>query len=382
MASWRSRSRAFQLAQLAALSRLDALVAMSAQMALWDHLLKLPHSFFRRFTVGDLVQRAGSVTDMSRRLTGPVLQATLAGALSIVDFGLLVFYSPSLAMLAAGAAVVTAVLSVQPALATVDAARALAEQKGRSFAASVQVLGGVAKIQAAGVRDAALGWWWRAYREQLTLQWRLWSGEDGLSTLQQLLPPVAVAALYAAAASLPAEDRPAPGTFIAFSSTFGIFLAALGSLTTAVVELAQARSELARARPVLAEPPEVQGGSANPGVLSGALQVSRLRFRYRADGPYVLDGLDLTIEPGEFVALVGGSGCGKSTLLRLLLGFETPESGRVLLDGKDLAGLDGEAVRRQLGVVLQSGRLAEGTLFEAVCGAAPASLDEIGRAHV
>jgi ABC-type bacteriocin/lantibiotic exporter with double-glycine peptidase domain len=58
-------------------------------------------------------------------------------------------------------------------------------------------------------------------------------------------------------------------------------------------------------------------------------------------------------EPGEFIALVGGSGSGKSTIFRLLLGFETPEDGTIYYDGQDLSGLDVDAVRRQLGVVLQ-----------------------------
>lgn len=370
----------FQMAQLAALARLDALVAMNAQLALWDRLLRLPLSFFRRYAVGDLVQRAGAVTDMSRRLTGPALQATLAGALSIVDFVVLVAYSPSLALVALAVAVLNAALSIRPALTTVQAARSLARQRGRTFSSSVQLLGGVAKLQAAGVREAALGWWWREYRELLALQWQVWTGEDRLTVLGVVMPPVAAGVIFAAAAALPQDARPSPGSFIAFNSTFGIFLAALGSLTTAVVELAHARSDLARAQPVLEEAPEVRVGAADPGVLTGALDIVRLRFRYRADGPYVVDGLSLSVKPGEFVALVGASGCGKSTLLRLVLGFETPESGQVLLDGQDLAGLDGEAVRRQLGVVLQSGRLAAGTVLDAVAGANVVSIDEVWEA--
>lgn len=366
----------FQLAQLVALTRLDALVAMSAQLALWDRLLRLPLSFFRRFSVGDLVQRAGSVADMSRRLTGPALQATLAGALSVVDFALLLVYSPPLALVALAVAVLNAGLSIRPALATVRAARELARQRGRTFGASVQVLGGVTKLQAAGVREAALGWWWREYREQVALQWRVWAGEDRLTVLGLVMPSVAAGAIFAAAAALPPHQRPTPGAFIAFNSTFGIFLSALGSLTTAVVELAHARSDLARAQPVLEEPPEVRAGAADPGVLTGALDLVRLRFRYRPDGPYVVDGLSLSVKPGEFVALVGASGCGKSTLLRLVLGFEAPESGQVLVDGQDLAGLDGEAVRRQLGVVLQSGRLSAGTILDAVSGANDVSIED------
>jgi len=81
-------------------------------------------------------------------------------------------------------------------------------------------------------------------------------------------------------------------------------------------------------------------------------------------------------EAGEFVALVGPSGSGKSTLLRLLLGFEQPESGSIFFDGQELGGLDLLALRRQIGVVLQNGRLMPGDLFSNIVGSTGAVLED------
>jgi ATP-binding cassette subfamily C protein len=131
-----------------------------------------------------------------------------------------------------------------------------------------------------------------------------------------------------------------------------------------------------RAQPILEAVPEVDLSKADPGKLTGKIAVERVTFRYRDDGPLTLDEVSICAEPGEFVAFVGGSGSGKSTLFRLLLGFETPESGTIYYDGQDLAGLDIEAVRRQLGVVLQSGRIASASLFENIAGGAQITLDE------
>ena len=73
--------------------------------------------------------------------------------------------------------------------------------------------------------------------------------------------------------------------------------------------------------------------------------------------------------PGEFIAVVGPSGSGKSTLFRLMLGFESPQAGTVYYDGQDLGGLDVQSLRRQMGVVLQGGRINSGSLFDnIVCG--------------
>jgi len=91
-------------------------------------------------------------------------------------------------------------------------------------------------------------------------------------------------------------------------------------------------------------------------------------FGYDAAAPPLLDGLTLSIRPGEFVAIVGGSGSGKTTLMRLMLGFEDPWSGVVAYDGQDLAGLDVTAIRRQMGTVLQSSVPFGGTFRECICG--------------
>jgi ABC-type bacteriocin/lantibiotic exporter with double-glycine peptidase domain len=90
----------------------------------------------------------------------------------------------------------------------------------------------------------------------------------------------------------------------------------------------------------------------------------------------ILDGVSLTVEPGEFVALVGPSGSGKSTLFRLLLGFDTPEVGAVYFDGQDMAGLDLNALRRQLGVVLQTSRLMSASIFENIASSARITMEE------
>ena len=133
---------------------------------------------------------------------------------------------------------------------------------------------------------------------------------------------------------------------------------------------------LEKLAPVLAAEPEERGGRADPGDLSGRISFSRVSFRYGADGPLVLSEIDLSVEPGEFVAIVGPTGSGKSTILRLLLGFEQPVAGAVLYDGQDLAELDIGAVRRQCGVVLQNGALLAGDIRQNIVGSTNHTVDD------
>ncbi|MGG8405961.1 ATP-binding cassette domain-containing protein, partial [Streptomyces sp. 12297] len=133
---------------------------------------------------------------------------------------------------------------------------------------------------------------------------------------------------------------------------------------------------LERLKPILEAEPENDGTKVDPGDLSGRIAVSHLSFRYGQDGPLVLDDVSFTVQPGEFIAVVGASGSGKSTLLRLLLGFETPLSGSLLYDGQDLAELDVSAVRRQCGVVLQNGSLQAGDILANIVGSGGHTTDD------
>jgi ATP-binding cassette subfamily C protein len=123
-----------------------------------------------------------------------------------------------------------------------------------------------------------------------------------------------------------------------------------------------------RARSILETPPEVDSDKAQVGDLQGEIEIGHVSFRYHPDGPLILDDLNVHVRPGEFVAFVGPSGAGKSTVIRMLLGFEKPTSGSIYYDRLDLAGLDLEAVRRPMGVVLQDSKLMAGDILANIIG--------------
>lgn len=128
------------------------------------------------------------------------------------------------------------------------------------------------------------------------------------------------------------------------------------------------------------EPGEPVGGCPLPRPLAGDLRFERVRFRYREAEP-VLEDVTLRLGPGEPVALVSASGGGKSTLARLLVRFEKPQSGRILLDGVDIADLDLAALRSAVCVVEQDVFLFAGPLAENIrYGAPSASREAVGEA--
>ena len=170
------------------------------------------------------------------------------------------------------------------------------------------------------------------------------------------------------------------GEFLAFNAAFGSFFASTLSLGETAMTLLNIVPIWERSKPILEAVPEVDSVKEDPGNLRGEIELNNISFRYSDDTGLVLKDVTVKAQPGEMIAFVGPSGSGKSTTMRLLLGFEKAEQGSIFYDGKDLSTLDVRAVRRQIGVVLQNGKLTAGDIFSNIIGSAPLTIEDAWRA--
>jgi NHLM bacteriocin system ABC transporter ATP-binding protein len=372
----------FQLAQAIASMRIETLSDATLQAAVWDRLLKLRTSFFRQYSTGDLNSRVSAVSTIRRQLSGTVLQSIFAGFFSLLNLGLLFYYSAALAILALIVAIVIMAVTVASGAILIRKHRPLMELEGKLFGTMVQLINGVPKLRTAAVEERAFAFWGRQYTQQLQLLLSTQRLQDTVAVFNTAMPIVTTIALFWLTSVLINPEQLISGTgltageFLAFNVAYGTFIAGATSLSNTLIDVLDVIPLWQRAQPILTAQPEIDLDKADPGRLSGEIQVDRITFRYREDGPLILDDVSIEAKPGEFIALVGPSGSGKSTVLRLLLSFETPLSGTIYYDGQDLAGLDVSAVRRQLGVVLQNGRINAGTIFENISGGALMTLED------
>lgn len=371
----------FQLAQGFAIIRVQTFADSDTQAALWDRLLNLKTTFFRQYETGDLSSRVGSITQIHQTLSGTALRTIFSSFFALLNLGLLFYYNGTLALIALVVAFIYAVLTLISGWLTVSKLRRLLEQQGQLFGLMVQIINGVAKLRVAGAEVRAFAFWGKRYGSQLQLMLSTQGIEDMLTTIGEVLPAFTNAIVFALAVSMLQQSQQegggfSIGIFLAFNAAFGSFIGGATSLSHSVVEVLEVVPLWQRSQPILQAEPETNSTKADPGRLSGSLKVDQLNFRYRADGVLILNNVNIEAKPGEFIALVGPSGCGKSTLFRLLLGFELPESGSIYYDGQDLSGLDVQAVRRQMGVVLQNGRLMSASIFENIAGGGLITQDE------
>lgn len=365
----------FQLVRGIAILRIEARMSTAIQGAVWDRLLSLPVPFFRQYSAGDLATRVNGLDQIRQLLTGVTISSILVGVFSLFNFALLFYYDVGLALLATLLVLLAFGVTFAAGYIGLRYERDLSVLQARIAGLVLQLVGGIAKLRVAGAESRAFAVWANRFTEQRRVAFRARAAGNGLAVFNAAFPAAASAALFAAIAATGQTGR-STGTVLAFIAAFGGLLAAALTMSTSLLAVLRVIPLFENARPILETAPEVDTSKADPGELSGRIEVSHVSFRYKPDGPPILQDVSIEANPGEFIAVVGPSGSGKSTLFRLLLGFETPESGSIYYDGQDLAELDLQAVRRQSGVVLQNGRLMPGDIFTNIVGSSLLTVDD------
>jgi NHLM bacteriocin system ABC transporter ATP-binding protein len=337
------------------------------QNALMSKLMHLPPRFFQRKSAGGL---ATIITYLDRLpmviadvLLGPCITAVFSFAY-VIQIGVL---APSLALPAFVTLIAQALIIIfsikQKLRLTREELNANMEVKGITYSA----ISGIQRIKLSGSEKRIVSRWAKAYKNRAKAAYKVYFP----STMQNELVVAAALAgtlwVYFSGASRGIELS----QFVVFLSAFSIATNNITSLSECAQHLPFLKPSLKLIEPILSETPETSAGKTVVGRLSGAIEMSHVTFRYSEKSPVVLDDLNLKIKPREYIAIVGRSGCGKSTLMRLLMGFEKPESGMVMYDQKDLAELDPASLRRNIGVVLQNGKLFAGSIFSNITISAP-----------
>jgi NHLM bacteriocin system ABC transporter ATP-binding protein len=367
-------SAAFKLAYDMALLRLDGRMAAQTQAAMVDRVLRLPPTAVRLAST-DLARRVLAVDSVRRTTVGFVLGSLAAGLSWLFNAVLMAYYAPLAAIGAALCFLLLLAVSYLAAVRQLDAGR-----KGEEILSDVSSLvfhlvKGINVLRTTGAEGRGFARWGQDFAEMRARAYRSQKVGAWLETFFAGFDVLTMAAVLLILANWPAKEF-STGSFISFVSAYGVFIASSVQLARGVGAYVATKPNWERAAPLLKAIPEGGTVKRDPGVLTGAMELSNIVFRYGPDTPMVLSGLNLKVAPGEFVALVGASGSGKSTTAKLLLGNVAPLAGAVQYDNMDLQHLDAQLVRRQIGVVLQNGKLMPGSIFENIMGAHDGTLED------
>ena len=351
------------------LVRMSGYASNGLQAALWDRLLKLPVSFFRRFTTGNLVQKVSSIEQIRQILSDNSSRIILSGIFSFFYLIAMLIYSPILSLMAVLLMGVSFSITLISFYYKLGFERKIQNLSSVINGVLVQIISGVGKLRVAGAENNAFSYWAKLFTKLKKYELNAQSIHNIVLSMVAFLPMLSYAIIFGTVMMLKETGGISLGSFLGFNAAFLTFSASLLSVSSSMMDMVAIPPLWNNVRTILEAPQERIDKKVKAGKLSGEISIDSITFKYEKEGNTVLDNVTLHVDPKEFVAIVGPSGSGKSTLVRLLLGFETPDIGTIYYDGKDLPSLNLHEIRKQIGVVLQTGGVISGTIYDnLVCG--------------
>lgn len=324
---------------------------------IFRHLLKLPISWFEKRRVGDTVARVRELEQIRSFLTGQALTSVLDLLFSFIFITVMWFYSGWLTLVVLISLPCYAIWSalLSPVLRSRLNEKFARGADNQSFL--VESISAMNTIKSMAVEPQTTQHWDKQLAAYVSAGFKVTVlatiGQQGIQIIQKL---VTVVNLWLGAQLVILGDL-SVGQLIAFNMLAGQVAAPVIRLAQLWQDFQQVGISVARLGDILNTPTEVSHSRLALPAIKGQIDFDNVQFRYRVDGPLIIKNLKLAIKVGEVVGIVGRSGSGKSTLTRLVQRLYTPEQGRVLVDGNDLALADPAWLRRQIGIVLQENAL-------------------------
>ena len=349
----------------------------------YRHLLALSMRFFALRRTGDLTTRFRENATIQRLLTGATVSAVLDFIMLFVYLGLMFYYNAELTLVM----LIFVPLSVGLTLIYTPILKAFSQRAflARAEQSSVLIdsLHGIDVVKAEAVERATRWQWEGKFTKEIQIGFQRLKMQmlfGGIGRVINLLSGTVI--LWYGASLVIAGDL-SVGQLMAFNALIGNVMGPIMGLIGIWPQVQEARIALDRLNDVYdtqMEDARQQGQGLVLKHLEGRVVFEGVFFRYGvgSDEPYVLNNIDLILEPGQKVAIVGRSGAGKTTLVKLLPRLFDPSEGRVTLDGMDVRDLDPHWLRRQVGMVMQEPFLFSGTIAENIAiGQSDADMDRI-----
>jgi subfamily B ATP-binding cassette protein HlyB/CyaB len=341
---------------------------------LFRHLLALPINYFQTRRAGDSVARVQELENIRNFLTSSALTLVVDLFFTVVFLAVMFVYSPLLTFIVIGSLPVYVAISA----GATPFFRRLLDEKFRRGAENqaflIETTTGVETLKAMAVEPQMQRRWEEQLAGYVAASFRVTNLGNYASQAVQLVNKLVVAATLYFGAKLVITGSLTVGELVAFNMLAGRVSQPVLRLAQLWQDFHQARLSVARLGDILNTPAETVYNptrTVRPPI-RGEVTFEHVGFRYRVDGSQILHDVNFTVPSGQTVGIVGSSGSGKSTLVKLIQRLYVPESGRVLIDGVDLALVDTSWLRRQVGFVLQENVLLNRTVHENIALTDPA----------
>ena len=349
---------------------MTALINVQWQSGLFNHLLRLPLGYFERRKLGDIQSRFGSLDTLRTTFTASIVGAIMDMIMVVGVLVMMVLYGGWLTWIV----MAFTILYVLLRLLTYGYYRQLSEESlvrtARASSYFMETLYGIATVKMQGIAERRSARWLNLEIDTINTGIRVTKMDmlfGGINTFVSACDQVVILWL---GTSLVINNQMTIGMFVAFGAFRGQFSDRIGSLTNFLLQLRMMSLHNERIADIALHPRENRKPDLpyEACLKPVALATHALSYRYDGQSSPIFCGLDITIAPGESVAIVGPSGSGKTTLMKVLCGLFYPDNGRVEVNGIDIQQLGINNYHKMIACVMQDDKLFSGSIRENICG--------------
>jgi len=366
----------FALSQVISVTAQEAIMEMRRRVQ--AHVTRLPIRYFDGTKTGVLISRIMTDAEGIRNLVGTGIVQMVGGLLTaIIALSWLFVINWQLTastmgfLLAFGAAMAYAFAKLRPLF------RERGEINSQVTGRLNETLNGIRIVKAYGVEKREQSVFAQGVDELFQNVKKAITGRAAISTFAGIVIGGVGILMITVGGNAIASGSMTLGDFVMYIFLIGLLAAPIIQLAAIGTQVSEAFAGLDRIRELMEHPTEDEEDESREPLptVEGRIELDNVHFAYEEDVP-VLKGVSLKAEAGTTTALVGSSGSGKSTLVSLIMAFNRPDAGRVLIDGKDLASVRLHDFRSHLGVVLQENFLFDGTVADNIRFAKPETSQE------
>jgi len=336
---------------------------------LFQHLIRLPVVYFEKRHVGDILSRFSSLEPIRNLIAEGLMAALIDGLMAIATLVMIFLYSVQLAVVVLSALILYALLRLALFQVFRRRSETVIQSKAREDSTLIETIRAVQSLKLFNRETERENQWLNRHAEFVNANVSLGRAKITFKTLNDSIFGLENIVTVYLASRLALDNALTVGmifAFISYKQSFldkgilliekaldyrllDLHLERLSDIALSSLESGHNQS-LAYARPI-----------------KGGIELRDVSFRYAETEPFVLKGVNFTIEPGSFITIMGPSGGGKTTLMKIMLGLLEPTSGDILIDNVSLSTIGPRAFREQVSAVMQDDQLLSGSVADNIC---------------
>ncbi|TKB45633.1 peptidase domain-containing ABC transporter [Thalassotalea mangrovi] len=351
--------------------RISSVLNLQVGLNLFSHLLRLPMTFFESRHIGDLVSRFGSLAQIRERLTHGFVETLVDGVMAIALLIMMFVYSPKLSFIVLAVVAIYTLIRFLLYRPLHSATQQLIQSSANEQSHFLETARSMQTLKLLGQEAQRQSAWQHRFAEIMNNEIRLGRLTISFETSNKLLFGLENVLIIYLAAKMVMTASITVGMLLAFIAYKNQFTTRMMNLIEQLIQFKMMRLHLDRVADIALHDVEAnRHGNASVLKPKGNIQLIDVCFDYQGQSSAkrpILNGINLTIDAGQSIAIAGPSGTGKSTLMKIMLGLIQPTHGKVLLDGRDITQLGLLNYRQCIAAVLQDDTLLAGSIADNIC---------------